>query len=204
MEQETGSLEIEEIRAFSKKLNNNLVFFAENVLIIKDKEGDYKNLRFTEGQQLIHAKVEDQLRRIGKVRVIVVKSRQVGSSTYFTARHYHKITRNPGKNGYLIAHQEKTTILISEMIRRYYDRSNVLLRPPASNRDKFNDKKIYFASLDSGYELSTASSRKGGRGGTVQFFHGSEVAYWDDMASTCAGALNQVPDAPGTEIFGRY
>ncbi len=35
---------------------------------------------------------------------------------------------------------------------------------------------------------------------TIQFFHGSEVAWWENADEHMTGALQAVPDAPDTEI----
>jgi hypothetical protein len=40
-----------------------------------------------------------------------------------------------------------------------------------------------------------------GRGSTIQYFHGSEVAFWPNAEKHAAGVLQAVPDAPGTEII---
>ena len=35
----------------------------------------------------------------------------------------------------------------------------------------------------------------------MQFFHGSEVAFWPNAAAHAAGILQAIPDEVGTEVF---
>ena len=60
-----------------------------------------------------------------------------------------------------------------------------------------NAKEIRFAGPDLGIQVSTAGARGAGRGGTVNFFHGSEVAWWANGHEHLAGVLQSVPDADG-------
>jgi hypothetical protein len=64
-----------------------------------------------------------------------------------------------------------------------------------------NAKELYFDQLDSGYRVATAGGAAAGRSQTNQFFHGSEVAFWENAKDHAAGALQTVPDMPGTEVI---
>ena len=64
-----------------------------------------------------------------------------------------------------------------------------------------NQKAIMFGYLDSGYHVGTARSSGVGRSDTIQYFHGSEVAYWPRAREHLSGILQTVPDAKGTEVI---
>ena len=64
-----------------------------------------------------------------------------------------------------------------------------------------NAKELSFPSLDSGYRVGTAGTKGVGRSGTVQYFHGSEVAFWPNADTHAAGVIQSVPNEPGTEII---
>ena len=58
-----------------------------------------------------------------------------------------------------------------------------------------------FDLLDSGYKVATAGTRGTGRSATIQYFHGSEVAYWPFAETHASGAMQTVPDEGDTEIW---
>jgi hypothetical protein len=51
----------------------------------------------------------------------------------------------------------------------------------------------------SGYSVGTAGSAQIGREMTVQLFHGSEVAFYENAEQLSTGLMQTVADAPGTE-----
>ena len=64
-----------------------------------------------------------------------------------------------------------------------------------------NAKEFDFLRLDSGYRVGTAKAEGVGRADTIQYFHGSEVAWWGNAEEHVAGVLQAVPDEPGTEVW---
>jgi hypothetical protein len=75
----------------------------------------------------------------------------------------------------------------------------IFLTPLALTTEKANARELQFFGLDSGIMVSTAGAKGEGRAQTVQLFHGSEVAHWQDAADHMAGVLQAVPDADGPE-----
>lgn len=179
-------------------LQNNFPYFAENILKIKDKAGTISPFRFNRAQEYINNKLEEQKRLTGKVRAIIVKARQMGSSTYIEGRFYHKATRNKGKSIFILTHEGESTKKLFEMAKRYHENVPEPLRPRTKNS---NAKELIFEDLDSQYFVGTAGNADVGRGGTVQYFHGSEVAFWKNTDSIVTGVLQSVPDMPNTEII---
>jgi hypothetical protein len=84
------------------------------------------------------------------------------------------------------------------MAKRFYEHCPEVVRPSTAAS---NAKELLFDQLDSGYKVGTAGSKGTGRSDTIQLFHGSEVAYWPNAETHVAGALQAVPDEPGTEII---
>jgi hypothetical protein len=179
-------------------LQTNFPYFAQTVLKIKDKEGTIKPFVFNRAQEYIHKRLEDQLTKTGKIRAIIVKARQMGSSTYIEGRFYHKTTRNKGKSTFILTHEGESTKKLFEMAKRYHENVPDGLKPATKNS---NAKELIFSELDSQYFVGTAGNADVGRGGTVQYFHGSEVGFWKNTDSIVTGVLQSVPDLPGTEII---
>jgi hypothetical protein len=180
------------------KLKRDYPTFAEKYLRIRTKEGEIRPLLLNTAQRYIHEQAEDQKRRTGKVRKIVVKGRQQGCSTYIEGRAYHHTATKKGRRAFILAHEQDATNNIFEMAQRFYDNVPPLLRPHAGAT---NAKELLFDRLDSGIKVGTAGTRGVGRSQTIQFFHGSEVAYWPFAETHAGGIMQAIPDMPDTEAW---
>lgn len=174
-------------------------YYAPRALRIREKSGVVNPLRLNRAQKYLHAKIEEQLKATGKVRALGLKGRQQGFSTYVEARYYHKTSLAFGKRAVILTHQQASTEVLFEMTKRYHDNCPDVLRPRTGAASA---KELHFEDLDSGYLVATAGSKAVGRGwGGVQYFHGSEVAFWDNAEDHVAGIGQAVPNAPGTEVI---
>lgn len=187
---------LSEIEANKARYDADLQTFAADCLTIRPKEGADKLLRFNAVQRHVNELLDEQKRRTGKVRAIILKARQPGVSTYVGARFYHRISRNPGLRAFILTHEQDATDNIFAMVQRYQDKN-----PQAPVAGKASAKELYFGDLDSGFSVGTAGGRSVGRSFTFQLFHGSEVAYWPNAEDHAAGALQAVPDAANTEVI---
>ena len=75
-----------ERRRLIKELRKDYQVFAKRCLKIKIKAGEIASFDFNAAQDHIHREIEDQLKRIGKVRKVLLKGRQQGGSTYVAGR----------------------------------------------------------------------------------------------------------------------
>lgn len=187
------------IQAVHDRLTNDLDFFCRHApLIVKDKQGQFVNFKLNKAQRYAHDRLEDQRRRKGWVRALILKGRQQGMSTYINARFYHKTVRTPGTSTFILSHEGNTTSKLFDMVRRFYEFSNPLMRPEIG---KDNPRQMTFSKLGSDYSAATAGNEQAGRGGTAQLFHGSEAAYWEHAYAILDGALKSIALLPGTEII---
>jgi hypothetical protein len=187
----------EETRGVLQHLKDDLPHYASRCLKIRAKSGELVNLRFNGVQDYVHAKLEDQRRRRGRVRALVLKARQEGVSTYIGARFYHRATFHKGTAVYILTHEQDATDNLFGMVDRFHRHVPALVKPETGAA---NAKTLYFPRLDSGYSVGTAGSKAVGRSKTVQLFHGSEVAHWPNAKDHVAGVLQTVPDMEGTEV----
>lgn len=178
------------------RLRESLPLAAVELLRIRDKVGMLMPLRFNRAQRFLHDTIEAQKQRTGMVRVIGLKGRQQGFSTYVGARYYHKASMNPGQRARVISHSQDSTDDLFGIINRYQENN-----PIGPHEGAANEKELVFDLLDSGYKVATAGSKDIGRGGTAQLLHGSEVAFWVNLSTHLAGIGNIVADLPGTEII---
>lgn len=176
---------------------DDLTYYAPRCLKIRNKAGKVVPLTLNKPQLYIHARLEDQLAKLGMVRAIVVKGRKQGCSTYIGGRYYHKITHREGQRGFILTHLADSTKTLFSMVKLMHDRNNPLLKPITGAS---NTTELLFPGLLGGYGVGTAGSPNVGRGDTIQYLHGSEAAFWPNADAIGAGIVEAVPDEPGTEI----
>jgi hypothetical protein len=185
-------------RELRRNLRDDFKFYAPRALRIRTKTGAVDRFRINSAQAYLHDQIEKQKAETGKVRILVLKGRQQGVSTYTEGRFFWKVTHSRGVKAFILTHLDEATNNLFGMAKRFYENCPVLVRPSTSAS---NAKELIFDKLDSGYKVSTAGSRGTGRGDTIQYFHGSEIGYWPHADTHVAGALQAVPDADGTEII---
>lgn len=180
------------------RLSNQFPYFAKACLRIRPKEGSIVPLVLNREQLYVHSQVEEQRKRIGRVRALVLKGRQQGMSTYVEARAYWRTIHSQGYRAFILTHHADATSNLFNMAKRYHEYMPPGFRPEVGTSSQ---KELAFPALDSGYKVGTAGTEGTGRSDTIQYFHGSEVAFWPDADSHMAGALQAVPDANGTEVW---
>lgn len=174
----------------------NLESFCAACLKVKDKRGDLIPLVWNRAQRHIHAALEKQRAEKGFVRALLLKGRQQGGSTYIGARFYHRTSTTPGRSAFIVAHEDKATNNLFEMVKRYHQHN-----PLAPSTKNSNAKELIFGAIDAGYKLATAGTNDVGRSNTAQMLHGSEFALWQNAAEHLAGIGNTIAKAEGTEII---
>lgn len=187
-----------ELVGYHERLQNDYPYFAEKALKVKDKAGSMVAFRFNQPQDILHEKIEAQKKRTGRVRVIILKARQEGCSTYVGGRFYHQATRKKHKSVFILSHEAETTVKLFRIVERYHQNCPTPLKPATriSNRREF-----IFDSIGSEYSVGTAGNEDVGRGGTIQYFHGSEVAFWQNTDGIQTGIMQCIPDMDDTEII---
>lgn len=185
-------------REIRYRLKTDFFHYAQRCLKIRTKQGAILPFLLNAAQKHIHERIEEQLRKTGKVRALILKGRQQGCSTYVEARFYWKVTHHKGVRAFILTHLEDATRNIFQIMRRFHEYCPFPVRPHVG---RANDRELVFDRLDSGYHVGTAKSQGVGRSNTLQYFHGSEVAYWANADEHMSGVLQAVPDMAGTEII---
>lgn len=185
-------------RRIRARLKNDFVHYARKCLKIRSKQGAILPLELNAAQRHIHAALEAQLATTGRVRALILKGRQQGCSTYVQARFYWKVTHGRGRRAFILTHLDEATRNLYKITRRFHENCPAPLRPRTSS---LRERELVFDRLDGGYRVGTARSPGTGRSDTIQYFHGSEVAYWANAPEHMAGVLQAVADEPGTEII---
>ncbi len=185
-------------RRIRQRLKDDFPHYAPRCLKIRTKSGAIEPLKLNRAQLFVHERLEEQKRRTGRVRALLLKARQQGFSTYIEARFYWKTTHARGLQAYILTHEMEATENLFGMAERFNAYCPDLVRPSTGAA---NAKELRFDRLESGYAVGTAGTVATGRSKTVQLLHGSEAAFWKNAASHFAGVIQAVPDLPGTEII---
>lgn len=188
----------EKERVIRAKLKHDFLHYAEKCLLIRSKKGDIQPLQLNAAQKYLHDRLEEQLQKTGRVRALVLKGRQQGCSTYVQARFYWKTTHRRGVRAFILTHLDEASQNIYHIVRRFHDNCPPAVKPQTGAA---NQRALLFDKLDSGYSVGTAKSQGIGRSHTLQYFHGSEVAYWAQAEQHISGVLQAVPDADKTEVI---
>ena len=187
-------------RAIRKKLYDDFAFYAKHAIKIRTKNADVRPLALNAPQTKLHEAIEGQRKTTGKVRIIILKARQQGFSTYTSGRMYWTLSQRKARKGLVVAHQADSSRTIFDMYRRTHSEMPELLKPSTSYSSR---KELVFSGLDSGIMVSTAGGEGIARGETFTDTHLSEVAFWP--SSTAEDNLNAllqaIPNAPDTSIY---
>lgn len=180
------------------KLKNDFPHYAYKCLKVRTKKGEMVNFALNKAQLYLHEKLEKQKKEKGKVRMVILKGRQLGISTQIGGRYYHRVSHHNGVRAFILTHQQAATDNLFEIVKRFHNYCPIVVRPieGANSAKEFN-----FISPESGYKVGTAGSKGLGRGGTVQLFHGSEVAFWENGEEHLDGIFQSIPREDNTEII---
>lgn len=148
-------------------LRDNLEVYSAHCLKVKTKGGQIVPFMWNRAQRFVHAALEKQLREQNQVRALILKGRQQGISTYVGGRFYQKTTMQHGKQAFIVAHEQKATSNLYNMVRRYHDHNVIPISTGATNA-----QELIFDLLDGGYKLATAGTKDVGRSNTAQLLHG--------------------------------
>jgi hypothetical protein len=194
----TAALSQQAIDQFALRMRDDFLFYAPRALRLKPKQGGLYPFKPNFCQEYVHRVAEDQLKRTGKVRLIILKGRQQGMSTYIEGRFFWKTTHRFGIKAYILTHEAEATKSLFEMAFRYWENCPPEFRPAI---DAGNAKELSFGTMDTKYSVGTAGAKGTGRSQNIHLFHGSEVAYWPHADDHSSGVMQAVGDFPGTEVW---
>lgn len=176
----------EEVREYPEKLIE-----LEFIVVDKNKKTQPFFLNAVQREfveTLNKAKKEYAEGRISEISLLILKGRQQGFTTFVTAYQLACSILNRNFEGFTLADEGSNTEAIFQNKAKYpYSQLPELLKPT----EKFNNRRqLLFSRLNSSWAVDTAT-KDVGRSRTVNFFHGSECAFWKDGISPIQAALGQ-------------
>jgi hypothetical protein len=190
----------QKLREVRKRLYDDFTFYAKSALKIRTKDGDISPLKLKPAQRILQKAVEKQLADEGKVRIIILKARQQGLSTYVGGYLYHNVSQRKACKAMVITHHSDSTRALFDMTKRYHENCPDLLKPHTKYSSR---RELTFDVLDSSYVVATAGGESIGRGETLTHVHASELAFWSKSTAleNWNGLTQAVPNKKGTAIF---
>ena len=177
---------LEEIRRYPEKL-------IELVFIVVDKNQQTMPFFLNDVQLEFIARLNQAIEDFEKglipdISLIVLKGRQQGFTTLVTAYQLARSLLSRNFNGFTLADRSDNSEAIFQNKAKYpYSQLPEALKPT----EKYNTRKqLLFEKLNSSWAVDTAT-KEVGRSRTVNFFHGSECAFWRDGIATIQAALGE-------------
>lgn len=165
-------------------------YLIELEFVIVDKEQNTVPFFLNEVQKsfirtLNKAKEDYAAKRILSLKFNVLKGRQQGFTTVITAYQLACALLNKNFSGYTLSDKSDNTEAIFQNKAKFpYDQ----LPEKLKHTEKYNNKRqLLFEKTNSNWSVDTAT-KDVGRSKTINFFHGSECAFWNGgMQSIQAG-----------------
>lgn len=198
MTQPTSTVE-QRRKAVRKRLLEDFEFYASRLLKIRTKTAEIVPFKLNRAQRVFLDRILEQWQRTGRVRVLVLKARQLGLSTLWGGFMYWWISQHRATKGIVVTHKGEATQALFDMTKRYHDLMEPSMRPHTA---RSNAKELKFDKLDSGYMIATAGADTVGRGETLQLAHLSEAGLWPKKkaAEIGNGLLQAVPNVDNTFV----
>jgi hypothetical protein len=196
---------------FFKKLKDDFPWYAENFLKIRDKKANIVDFRLNKAQRIVFGHIEELRKNNMPVRILLLKARQMGMSTFTEGFIFHDTSTNENKNALIIAHEESASGNLFNMSKMYYEYLPDVIRPMKKyangkvlqfeNPTAEESEKMKNPGLRSKIAIATAGAGEVGRSATYHNLHVSELAFFPDPKITMLGLMQCVPDAPNTNVI---
>ena len=165
-------------------------WFMENMLQIVDKKNQLVKFTLNEEQSRLLDHVEFCLANDLPIRMIVLKARQIGATTFFTALGFWFAAMNRNITYGIVAHLLKSAESIFQKCKVFYNNLPKELQPATTQMssegitfDRKNgmgiNSKIQFATVSEGVF----------RGQTLSYLHLTECAFWEGNIQAIENSL---------------
>ena len=187
---------LQEVRRYPEKL-------IELVFVVVDKNKKTMPFFLNEVQHefldRLNQAIDDYREgKIAEISLLVLKGRQQGFTTLITAYQLSCSILNRNFEGFTLADcSENAEAIFQNKAKFPYAQLPQRLKPT----EKFNNRRmLQFAKLNSSWAVAPAT-KEVGRSRTVNFFHGSEAAFWQYGIAFVQAALGEALTADCIKIY---
>ena len=185
-------------------MNINTKRYIEKYIKIRNKEGKIVNFSLNAPQQRLYDIIKEQKKARKPVRVIILKARQMGFSTFTESALFKDTVTKFNRRTGIITHKATATANLFNMSKLMLDNLPEDMKPSVK---RSNAQELIFdndagTGLKSKIKCMTAGSSGVGRSDTFDNLHLSELAFWEgDVTATLTGLFQAVPNLPDTMII---
>ncbi len=180
-----------------EEIQQNPEYLVEMCFVIVDKNRKTVPFFLNDVQQDfindLNQAIEDfQAGKRLSLSFLVLKGRQQGFTSIITAYQLACSITRRNFAGYTLADDsENTEAIFNDKAKFPYEQLPEQIKPT----EKYNNRReLLFEKLNSVWRVATAGKKGAGRSKTLNFFHGSEAAFWDniiDMLASLGQALTK-------------
>lgn len=148
---------------------------------LNDVQRDFSNIINKAKKDYINGIISD-------ISILVLKGRQQGFTTFVTAYQLANSILNKNFQGFTLADKSDNAETIFQNKAKFvHSQLPYQLKPT----EKFNNRKqLLFEKINSSWAIDTAT-KDVGRSRTINFFHGSECAFWKDGIQPIQAGLGE-------------
>lgn len=132
------------------------------------------------------------------LRFLVLKGRQQGFTSVITAYQLANTLVKKNFTGFTLADTaDNVRSIFQDKAKYVYNQLPDILKPT----EKYNSKtEMFFENLNSSWRINVASDQVG-RSRTINFFHGSEAAFWNCLISATQSSLGEALTKDSIQIL---
>ncbi len=186
---EAVSIEIVSNEYLLKEIKDNPEYLIELIFCVVDKKQKTVPFFLNDVQKEFLSIVKESIYKyknglITDLTFLVLKGRQQGFTTLITAYQLAKAILTRNFQGFTLADcSENTEAIFQNKAKFVYDKIPDILKPT----EKYNNRRqLLFSKINSNWSVSSATDNVG-RSKTINFFHGSECAFWKSLSNILAG-----------------
>jgi len=189
-------------KTFDQYLDNYEAFAKDCISIRDHNTNRILPLIFNKGERILHIVSEKMKAEKGIIRIMLLKSRRFGGSTYIEGRFYWKTSLNYNRNTFIVGHEVDSTATLYTMARLMQEQDPFPAQTRKSNADELVFDNEQGTGLKSQYRLATAKNVHAGKSQGIHYLHASEEAMWERGGILLSGLLQCVPDPPSeSEVY---
>lgn len=171
--------------------------FIERYFKIRDKEAEIIPLIPNYAQRKLESRIVRARRRGMPPRIITLKARQTGYSTYSQAVLFEEVVRRRNVRAKVMGDDEDTAAKMLLIFKRFIQNMprSLRMKPKSDRDDRIVFGEPHYSSIDIG-----SSKGKPIHGDTIQALHATEVSRWKDPEEHMKGLLQNVPKNVNTFV----
>jgi len=184
--------------------------YAPEFLMIEDERGALVPFRLNDAQKIISAECNRLQAKGSPIKLLVLKGRQQGVSTFCQMFLFWRCHTRPGTRALTVGH---VLPAVHDLYRKFerawkglaehsIQRAGILIQPQIEPGGERGRRMTFADPVRSSYRADSATEPDGiGRGGTFNLIHATEIPQWSKPEETMQAMLAAVPDHPDTAIF---